>query len=105
MNKWFFRKRGWQGSDDLLLPGIATEPVISDGPLPSPAALLIGLSLKLDDPELRRQARQALNIGQSELKEQPIWYATQVQALVDAAPTIPAQPMGGPNSSIKTITD
>ena len=101
----FFRKRGWQGSDDLLLPGIATEPVISDGPLPSPAALLIGLSLKLDDPELRRQARQALNIGQSELKEQPIWYATQVQALVDAAPTIPAQPMGGPNSSIETITD
>jgi len=83
--KRFFRKRGWQGSDDLLLPGIATEPVITDGPLPSPATLLIGLSLKLDDPGLRRQARHALNLGQSELKEQPIWYATQVQALMDAA--------------------
>jgi len=80
----FHDGQGWRHSDDSLLPGIAREAVISDGPLPSPAALLIRLSLQLDDPELKTRALQALDAGHETLLKQPIWYATRVQVLLEA---------------------
>jgi len=79
----FHDGKGWRHSDDSLLPGIAREAVISDGPLPSPAALLIRLSLQLDDPQLKTRALQALGAGHETLLEQPIWYATRVQILLE----------------------
>jgi len=79
----FHDGQGWRHSDDALLPGIAREAVLSDGPLPSPAALLIRLSLQLDDPQLRTRALQALGAGHETLLKQPIWYATRVQVLLE----------------------
>ena len=79
----FYRKQGWRGSDDLLIPGIATEKVISDGPLPSPAALLIELTFVLGGDDLKAKAGSALQLSYSKAKEQPIWYATHANALIN----------------------
>ena len=87
----FHDGQGWRHSDDALLPGIAREAVISDSPLPSPAALLIRLSLKLDEPDLKKKALQALDAGHDILLEQPIWYATRVQVLLET-PASPDRP-------------
>ncbi|MCB1759611.1 MAG: thioredoxin domain-containing protein [Gammaproteobacteria bacterium] len=76
----FYRDRGWQASDDLLLPGIALERAISDGALPSPAAMLIELSLQSGDEALTALAGAAVRLGYPLAREQPIWYATQVAA-------------------------
>ena len=79
----FYHKQGWRGSDDLLIPGIATEKVISDGPLPSPAALLIELTFVLGGDDLKAKAGSALQLSYSKAKEQPIWYATHANALIN----------------------
>ena len=81
----FFRESGWQVTDNLLLPGIAKEQAISDGPLPSPAAMLIELTLESNRPKLQSQLRQALQSGYNLASEQPVWYATQVAASIRAA--------------------
>lgn len=81
----FFREHGWQVTDNLLLPGIATEQAISDGPLPSPAAMLIEMSLESDDPKRVSLAQQALQSGYKLTSEQPLWYSTQVAASILAA--------------------
>ena len=79
----FYRDDGWQSTDDLLIPGIATNQAISDGPLPSPAALLIGLSLKLDESGLKEKAKGALTLSLAKTSEQPLWYATHLRALIN----------------------
>ncbi|MCP4996405.1 MAG: hypothetical protein GY934_21920, partial [Gammaproteobacteria bacterium] len=85
MEAWrrFYRDDGWQSTDDLLIPGIATKQVISDGPLPSPAALLIGLSLKLDESGMKKKAKAALKVSLAKTSEQPLWYATHLSALIN----------------------
>ncbi len=79
----FYRDDGWQQTDDLLIPGLATEVAISDGPLPSPAAMLIGLSRELGDPDGAAQARQALAVSYGKVLANSIWYATQAQQLIE----------------------
>ena len=77
----FYRDGGWQKTAQLLIPGLETERAISDGPLPSPPAMLIDLSLQLGDPSLARQAREAAQAAASRLLENPFWYATQARSL------------------------
>ncbi len=79
----FFKQRGWQSTDRLLIPGIATEQALTDGPLPSPAAMLIGLSFKFEDEALQAQANKALGLSYSTVQEKPIWYASHIQALLE----------------------
>ncbi|MCP3871354.1 MAG: thioredoxin domain-containing protein [Gammaproteobacteria bacterium] len=81
--KRFYEEDGWIGSDDSLLPGIALQELISDGPLPSPAALLIRLSFQLRVPELEVYGLKALEAGHETLREQPVWYATRVQVIFE----------------------
>ncbi len=81
----YYSAGGWQTSDDLLIPGIAKEPAISDGPLPSPAALLIELSLQLDDPEMKAKALGALRLGYGTVRDQPFAYATHIRVLAKTA--------------------
>jgi len=81
----FFRNNGWQSTDNLLIPGIATERAITDGPLPSPAAMLIEFSIDTNDPKLINQVQQALQSGYTLAREQPIWYSTQAAATIRAA--------------------
>jgi len=82
----FFRAdQGWLSGDDLLLPGVAAEWAISDAPLPSPAAVLIGLTLNSEDPDLRQLRQRALQGGYPQASEQPVWYATQAAVSIRAA--------------------
>ncbi len=81
----FFRNNGWQSTDNLLIPGIATERAITDGPLPSPAAMLIEFSIDTNDLKLINQVQQALQSGYTLVREQPIWYSTQAAATIRAA--------------------
>jgi len=80
----FFQHDGWQITDNLMIPGMAREKAISDGPLPSPAAMLIELTLGKDDPKLQSQVRQALQNGYGPASAQPVRYATQVAASIRA---------------------
>jgi len=86
----FYRNRGWQQTDDLLIPGLATEVAISDGPLPSPAAMLIDLSREIGDPDMTAQAGQALAVSYDEVLDNSIWYATQAQQLIEMVEGAPA---------------
>ncbi|MES9858396.1 MAG: DUF255 domain-containing protein [Sedimenticola sp.] len=81
----FYLNGGWQASDALLIPGIASDSVISDGPLPSPAAELITLSLSMGDAVLEKKARAALALGYSEVDAQPLQYASHAQVMIKAA--------------------
>ncbi|MES9880323.1 MAG: hypothetical protein ABW185_05515, partial [Sedimenticola sp.] len=65
--------------------GIASDSVISDGPLPSPAAELITLSLSMGDAVLEKKARAALALGYSEVDAQPLQYASHAQVMIKAA--------------------
>ena len=79
----FFQPGGWKTTDRLLIPGMAVQPVIADGPLPSPAALLTGLSLQLEDTAaLRPLIRQAISISYPETRRQPLWHATHARLLI-----------------------
>ena len=80
----YYQVQGWRTSDELLIPGIAMEPAIADGPLPSPTALLIELSLRLDDPKLRAKALAALRLGYGSAQTQPFAYATHIRALLQS---------------------
>ncbi len=62
--------------------------MISDGPLPSPAAELIALSLTLGDPVLEKRAKAALNAGSAEVSAQPLWYANHARLMINAGVVI-----------------
>ncbi len=78
--------RGWQLTDDSLLPWIPTEPVLADGPLPSPSAVLLDTSLRLadrlDDSERHVQALAILRQDYPQLAGSPFGYATHIGVLV-----------------------
>ncbi len=86
--KRFYHRWGWRGSDNALLPGQPIEAALPDGPMPSPAAMLIELSLRYaadaGASDLKNQARQALRESSKTAAEQPFWYATHVQVLAAA---------------------
>lgn len=81
----FHQPQGWRLSEDPLLPYGANEPVVADGPMPSPSAEVIDTSLRIaaasQDDRLKKQARRALNVGHQALREEPFWFATQIEAL------------------------
>ncbi|MES9961803.1 MAG: DUF255 domain-containing protein [Sedimenticola sp.] len=79
----FFYQDGWQSTDRLLLPGIARERAMTDGPLPSPAAALIALSLRMGDGELADKARKAMALSYGAVEERPVWFASHIQALLE----------------------
>ncbi|BAU47251.1 hypothetical protein SVA_0672 [Sulfurifustis variabilis] len=76
---------GWRLAEEMLLRVREGVPLIPDGALPSPAAVLVDVSLALSartgDGELRRRAVSALDRGRSELAEDPFWHATHVSVL------------------------
>lgn len=83
----FYRAGGWQSTDDLLIPGAAMVPVIADGPLPSPAATLIELSLQQrTSVAVPPQQLQALLLSYPETRRQPLWHATHALLLIQMPP-------------------
>lgn len=73
----FYRDDGWLLSAEPLLPSIPAETVLSDSPLPSPAAILIDLTLEAPDTELAAKARQALELGMAPSARSPFVFASQ----------------------------
>jgi hypothetical protein len=73
----FYRGGGWRLSAEPLLPSIPAEPLLSDSPLPSPAAVLIRLTLEEGDGDLVPRAHQALNLGLPPIARSPFTFASQ----------------------------
>ena len=80
--RFFDPGTGWRAAVGALLPGMATEPALADGPMPSPAAVLIRLAAASADPALREQARQANVLARTRVQADPFWYASHVVALL-----------------------
>jgi uncharacterized protein YyaL (SSP411 family) len=74
---------GWRLADSALLPGIPLEPALPDGPLPSPAAVLMRLSLEGDDQRHRDLAREALKLSAGAVSESPFPFADHAALLID----------------------
>jgi len=74
----FWEGGGWKTSDTMLIPNLSREAILADGPLPSPSAVLIELSLQLRDEKLNDFVKKALGVGHHQLKTTPFWYASQV---------------------------
>jgi len=82
----FYTDGGWKASDSMLIPGLVSEQVISDGALPSPAGRLIGVTLLKGANEDRASALQALNASYPAIMDRPIWYSSHASALINNAP-------------------
>lgn len=57
------------------------QAVVADGPLPSPSSVLIDVSLRSGDQELRDKARNALADGGALQQQGLFWFASQAMAL------------------------
>lgn len=72
--------RGWRRERQALLAIVQPEPVLADGPLASPSAVLVMTSLRLGDAESDRRAGEALLWHSQEMGSDPFSYATQILA-------------------------
>lgn len=82
----FYKGGGWLTSDSMLIPGLVSENVMSDGPLPSPAAQLIELTLSHGNKNDKVSALQALRASYPDIVDRPIWFATHASAIIKNAP-------------------
>jgi len=84
----FYVDGAWRDSDQLLVPGQALTTAAADGPMPSPTAVLIKLSMELagelSRPELESRAREALAHSYAASADQPFRHAGHVALLVSA---------------------
>ena len=78
-----FYDRGWRLSARTPLPDIPAEAALSDSPLPSPASVILRLSLGSGDQELTRRATEALQAGRATVLERPFFYATQAALMIE----------------------
>ena len=91
--KRFYGAQGFRLEENSLLVAETGQDVLSDGPMPSPSAVLAEASLylaeKTGDAALRWQVLAALNSGSAVISANPFWYATPVSALLRAAGIVP----------------
>ena len=66
----FFTHNGWRLGEKLLIPGLKGKPLLSDGPMPAPSAVLMGLS-----DSSKQQMEQALKMSAEKVSENPFWNA------------------------------
>ncbi|MCB1875245.1 MAG: thioredoxin domain-containing protein [Chromatiales bacterium] len=75
----FYTRQGWRLGGKSLLPAIPAEPAVGDGPMPSPAAVLLNLSSKQGE-KLDSNVRAAVMIAYGLVAESPFWYASYISA-------------------------
>lgn len=80
-------ERFWDGAAWTLAAAEATLPggqkvAVEDGPMPSPAAVLIRLGLASEDAALEQKARQALEKARPLAEREPFWYPGYLQLLL-----------------------
>jgi uncharacterized protein len=75
---------GWRLGEEALLPFAGGRPVLPDGPMPAPAAVLAETTLALTTPdeELHVRARAALNAGHAQVLKDPFAHATHIATVV-----------------------
>jgi uncharacterized protein YyaL (SSP411 family) len=78
----FHGDTGWRLSAAPLLPGVTAEPALADGPLPSPAAVIMGLSLADRDPALAERARAAQGAAAAVVAARPFEFASEAWLLI-----------------------
>jgi len=78
----FHGDTGWRLSAAPLLPGVTAEPALADGPLPSPAAVIMGLSLADGDPALAERARAAQGAAAAVVAARPFEFASEAWLLI-----------------------
>ena len=83
----FYGKQGWLLAEDMLLRYGQGEAVVADGVLPSPAAVLIDVSIKLalrkKNKDLLDKSLVALHADDESVSSQPFWYASYISTLFD----------------------
>ncbi len=75
----FFTENGWRLGEKLLIPGLKGKPLLSDGPMPAPSAMLMGLS-----DSSNQQMEQALKMSAEKVSENPFWNAGHLWQLYQA---------------------
>jgi uncharacterized protein YyaL (SSP411 family) len=84
----FHDDTGWLLSDQTLLPSGFGVPLLDEGPLPSPAAVLLQLSENIarhnQDKMLSARVKQALTAGHTQLQQVAFDYPSQVRLLADS---------------------
>ena len=82
----FYGQGGWRLSAKSLLPLVPAEPILSDAPLPSPSAVLIGLTLAGGDKGLTAKAREAMDLGLAQVARSPFTFASQALLHLQSPP-------------------
>lgn len=81
----FYGKQGWLLAQNMLLKYDTGKTVLSDGPMPSAAAILIHTSYQFaqrdNDQVLKAMALRAMNVGHDEVEKDAFWFATQISAI------------------------
>ncbi len=81
----FHTRQGWQRTSESLIPMLPPSPAMSDGPIPSPSATILAVTLEtaafLQDDALRGRAEVAMRRAGAVLVEQPFFYASHVAGL------------------------
>lgn len=79
-------QQGWRLAENMLLKYGEGQTMVSDGPLPSPSAVIIETSFKFakltNNKPLQEQALRALNVGFEQLQSNGFWHATQIKAIL-----------------------
>lgn len=78
----FYNQQGWQLAENMLLRYGDRTPLIKDGALPSPSAVLLAVSLRLPNSSYAQQVKKSLGMANHELEEQAFWHATQIRNLL-----------------------
>ena len=88
----FHGPRGWREAEKLPLPGIGESPALQDGALPASPAVVLGVTLRGDNPRLLKSAQEALSEAMPRIQEEPFWFPSWIglpredQALVPGKP-------------------
>ncbi|MHB0975519.1 MAG: thioredoxin domain-containing protein [Thiobacillus sp.] len=80
----FWSERGWKREAQPLLATLQPEPALEDGTLYSPSGVLILASLRMQDPALKRLARNAVRCRLPGVEQDAYYYPTHVRALTQA---------------------
>jgi uncharacterized protein YyaL (SSP411 family) len=79
----FYGDGGWRLAEAPLLPLVPPEPAVADSPLPSPAAVLIRLTLEGGDAAVKDLALDALARSAATVAANPFAFADHALLLID----------------------
>lgn len=82
----YHQEGGWRLASEYLLPAVPLEQAFAESPLPSPAAVLIAITMEGSDQSLIARARRALELGLPTVVANPFAFAGQALLSIDQPP-------------------